>query len=121
MSLSIKPFSPREEAQEIKNINPHKATGYNLITGKILIQIPRKASVLLTTIYNSMLRMSYYPIMWKFAHIIMIPKPGKPANEVNSYRPISLLPVTLKLLEKLLLKRIINDLDLSTVIPDYHF
>jgi hypothetical protein len=68
-----------------------------------------------------MLRMSYYPIMWKFAQITMIPKPGKPANEVNSYRPISLLPVTSKLFEKSLLKKIRNDLDLSTAIPDYQF
>jgi hypothetical protein len=59
--------------------------------------------------------------MWKFAEIILIPKPGKPANEVNSYRPISSLLVTLKLSEKLLLKRIRNALDLSTVIPDYQF
>jgi hypothetical protein len=117
MLLPIKPFSPREVVQEIKNINPHKAPGYDLFTGKILRQLPRKAIILLTTIYNSMLRMSYYPIMWKFAQIIMIPKLGKQANEVNSYRPISLLPVTTKLFEKLLLKRIRNDLDLSTVIP----
>jgi hypothetical protein len=71
--------------------------------------------------YNSMLRMSQYPIMWKFAQIIMIPKPGKTANEVNSYQPISLLPVTSKLFEKLLLKRIRNDLHLSTLIPNYQF
>jgi hypothetical protein len=59
--------------------------------------------------------------MWKFAQIIMIPKLGKPANEVNSYRPIILLPVTSKLFEKLLLKRIRKDLDMSTVILDYQF
>jgi hypothetical protein len=53
--------------------------------------------------------------------IIMIPKPRKPANELNSYRPISLLPVTSKLFEKLLLKKIRNYLHLSTVIPDYKF
>jgi hypothetical protein len=51
----------------------------------------------------------------------MIPKPGKPASEVNSYWPSSLLLVTLKLFEKLPLKRIRNNLDLSTVIPDYQF
>jgi hypothetical protein len=121
MSLPLKPFSPREVEQEIKNINPHKAHGYDLITGKILRQLLRKAIVLLTTNYNTRLRMSYYPNMWKFAQIIMIPKLGKPANEVNSYRPISLLPVTSKLSEKLLLMRIRNDLDLSTVLPDYQF
>jgi hypothetical protein len=50
MPLSMKPFSPREVEQEITNINPHKARGYDLITGKILRQLPRKALVLLTTI-----------------------------------------------------------------------
>jgi hypothetical protein len=34
-----------------------------------------------------MLRLSYFPTIWKFAQITMIPKPGKPANEVTSYRP----------------------------------
>jgi hypothetical protein len=58
--------------------------------------------------------------MWKFSQT-MIPKPRKPANEVNSYWLISLLLITLKLFEKLLLKRIRKSLDLSTVIPDYQF
>jgi hypothetical protein len=62
--------------------------------------------------------------MWKFAQIIIIiiiPRPGKTANEVKAYRLISLPPVTSKLFEKLLLKRIRNDLGLSTVIPDHQF
>jgi hypothetical protein len=84
MSLPIKPLSPREVVQEIKNINQYKAPGYDPITGKIIRQLPRKALVLLTTIYNSMLRMSYYLIMWKFAQIIMLPKLAKPANEVTA-------------------------------------
>jgi hypothetical protein len=87
----------------------------------MILSQERNTLVLLTTIYNSRLRMSYYLIMWKFAHIIMIPKPGKPADGLNSYQPISLLLVTSKLFEKLLLMRIINDIDLSTGIPDYQF
>jgi hypothetical protein len=120
MSLPIKPFSPRELAQEIKKVKQYKATAYDLITRKTLRQLLRKALVLLTTIYNSVLRMSYYPILWKFAQI-MICKPGNPANEVKSYRPISLLPVTTKPFEKLLLEGIINDLGLSTIIPNPQF
>lgn len=65
-----------------------------------------------------MLRLAYYPLIWKFAQIIMAPKPGKPINEVNSHRPISLLP---KLFEKLLLTRIKTDRDLPTIIPDFQF
>jgi hypothetical protein len=72
--------------------NEHKTPRYDLITGKILRQLPKKAIVLLTVIYNSMLSISYFPVTWKFAQIVKLPKPGKPANEASSYRPISLCP-----------------------------
>jgi hypothetical protein len=68
-----------------------------------------------------MFRLSYFPVTWKFAHIVMLPKPGKPANEASSYRPISLLPIFSKIFEKLLLNRVRNDIDILDTIPDYHF
>jgi hypothetical protein len=67
-----------------------------------------------------MLRLSYYPLLWKFAQIIVVPKPGKPINDVTSYRPISLLPIPSKIFEKLLLKRLRSD-DLSALLTDYQF
>jgi hypothetical protein len=97
MSLPIKAFLPKEVSQIIKKINEHKAPGYDLIMGQIFRQLPKKAVVLLTIIYNSMLRLSYFPVTWKFAQIIMLPKPGKLANELSSYRPISLLPIPSKI------------------------
>lgn len=36
--------------------------------------------------------------------IVLLPKPEKAPNNVKSYCPVNLLPVTLKLCEKLLLK-----------------
>jgi len=87
----------------------------------VLHELPHKAVVLLTTLYNSMLRLSYYPLLWKFAQIIMVPKPGKPAHDVTSYRPISLLPIPSKVFERLLLKRLRSDVDLSLLIPSYQF
>jgi hypothetical protein len=106
MSLLIKAFSPKEVSQAITKIHDHKAPGYDLITGNILKQLPKKAIVLLTIIYNSMLRLSHFPVTWKFAQIIMIPNPGKPANEASSYRSISLLTIPSKIFEKLVLNRI---------------
>ena len=93
----------------ITSLNVRKAPGYDLISGKVLQELPPKAIVLLTTLYNSMLRLSYYPLIWKFAQIIMVPKPGKPAHDVTSYRPISLLPIPSKVFERLLLKRLRSD------------
>jgi hypothetical protein len=42
----------------------------------------------------------------------MVPKPGKPINDVTSYQPISLLPIP-SVFEKLLLKMLRSDVDFS--------
>jgi hypothetical protein len=68
-----------------------------------------------------MLRLSYYPLLRKFAQIIMVPKPGKPINDVNSYRTIRFLRVPSKICEKLLLKRLRSDVDFSALLPDCQF
>jgi hypothetical protein len=51
----------------------------------------------------------------------MVPKPGKPVDDVTSYRPISLLPIPSKVFEKLLLKILRKDVDLPALLPDYQF
>jgi hypothetical protein len=51
----------------------------------------------------------------------MIPNPGKDLTDVSSYRPISLLPIISKLLEKLILNRIKQDADPNDWIPDQQF
>uniref|UniRef100_A0A1B6KCY8 Reverse transcriptase domain-containing protein n=1 Tax=Graphocephala atropunctata TaxID=36148 RepID=A0A1B6KCY8_9HEMI len=72
-------------------------------------------------IFNAVLRLEYYPSQWKVANIVVIPKPGKPAHEVTSYRPISLLPLMSKVFEKLLLKRLKPVLIENDIIPHHQF
>ena len=92
--------TPTELLNTIRvHINPKKAPGFDLLTGVILKQLPKKATVKLTNLYNAALRLKYVPSYWKVAEVIMIPKPGKPVNEVTSYRPISLLPILSKFLK----------------------
>jgi hypothetical protein len=84
--------TPTEEGSEKKrNINLRKAPGFDLITGEILKQLPRKGGVKLTHLINASFRLKHMPQMWKIAEVIMIPKPGKPPNEVTSHRLISLM------------------------------
>ena len=68
-----------------------------------------------------MLRLSYFPAIWKLSIIILIHKPNKPTNAASSYRPISLLPVLAKLFEKLLLKRIRPIINSQNIIPNAQF
>jgi hypothetical protein len=121
MSLPLKPFSPKEVVDALAQINASKAPGYGLITGKVLKELPKIAITLLTILHNSIRCFSYYPLLWKFAQIIMVPKPGKPVDDVTSYRPISLLHIPSKVFEKLLSKRLRRDVDCSALLPDYKF
>jgi len=74
-----------------------------------------------TQIFNSVLRTGYLPGQWKVSQIITILKPGKPAEEVTSYRPISLFPILSKLFEKIFLTRIKPVLQEIRFIPDHQF
>jgi hypothetical protein len=72
-------------------------------------ELPQKAVLLLTFIVNAILLTNYWPKQLKTAEIILIHKPGKDPTKVELYRPISLLPIIAKLLEKFLMHRLKND------------
>ena len=114
----ISPCSTEEVKELIFNLKPKKAPGFDLITSEILRQISHNTLQALTSVINACLRLCYVPTLWKVAEVIMVPKPGKPPNDITSYRPISLLPILSKLLEKLFLKKLMpiilaNDLTLG--------
>jgi len=121
MSLPAKPITPQEIKYYITKLHNNKSPGYDLINNKILKKLTNKTILLLTHIYNAMLRLSYIPPIWKFSTIILIAKPEKPKHLVTSYRPISLLPTLGKLFEKLLLKRITPIIKEKNIIPNSQF
>jgi hypothetical protein len=67
----------------------------------MLKEISQKGIIMLTYLFNAIIRLQYWPKQLKIAEIILIPKPGKNPNLVSSYRSISLLSTISKLLEKL--------------------
>lgn len=101
MSLPIKPASPEEISKILRDLKSKKTPGYDLITAKVLNEMPKKALIYLTTIFNSIMRTGHLPNQWKVSQIIMIHKPNKRDNELSSYPPISLLPILSKVFEKM--------------------
>ena len=55
---------------------------------------------------SSCLRRLKIPKIWRRALVVAIPKPGKPVGDPKSYRPISLLCVPYKVLERLIYTRV---------------
>lgn len=117
----INKLTKTEVCSAIRKLDLHKAPGYDLITAKILRELPDEGAVVLTQIYNAILRRNYVPPQWKVAEIIMILKPGKSAEDPKSYRPISLLPITSKVLEILFLNRLNPILKDKKLIPNHQF
>ncbi len=115
-------FKWKDVRNVIKNeINQHKAPGHDLITGKMLRELPDKCIKLITYIFNAITRLGHFPHKWKISQIIMIPKPGKEETQASSYRPISLLPTISKLFEKMLLKKLQPILENRNLLPDHQF
>jgi hypothetical protein len=58
----------------------------------------------LTHLFNHCFRLAHFPQSWKEAKIITLPKTGKDPKFSQNLRPISLLPTTGKLFEKVILE-----------------
>lgn len=121
--LQISPFdihfTPGQVVNIINRSPNNKAPGHDLIVQPLLRAFPRKTVVLLTQIFNGILRLAYFPQKWKHALIVMIPKPDKMRKDPNNYRPISLLPLFSKMFERLLLPKLL--IHLKPLIPDTQF
>jgi hypothetical protein len=58
----IKLVTTTEAKNEIKNnMNPKKAPGFDLITGEVLRQLPRKTILKVTNFINAAFRLKYVP------------------------------------------------------------
>jgi len=104
-----------------EKIDPKKAAGHDLITGKMLKELPDKCMKLITHIFNAIMPTGYFPQQWKVSQIIMLSKPGKNETLASSYRPISLLPTLSKLFEKMLLQNLYPILEENNLLPDHQF
>ena len=90
----------QEAIQHSKNNN---LVGPDNLSIRHLKHIGPLGLTFLTSIYTTALNKNIILHMWKLANLIPIPKPNKDTNMGTSYRPISLLSVVAKTLEKCLL------------------
>ena len=97
------PFKDEEIYEAIKHSSNSTATGPDGITSLHLKHLGPKGKAYLTRLFNLSVSRADIPAIWKSANVIPILKPGKPANQSTSYRPISLLCPAIKVLERLIL------------------
>ena len=102
-------FTQEEITRVLKKFDPRKAPGEDGLTSEILVRSLRCFPNFTTEIYNQCLRKGIFPRIWKTSIIIPIAKPGKDSSkDTSKYRPISLLNVGGKVLERLMIDRILH-------------
>jgi len=100
-------FTLAEIRNAVDSLNTKKAPGEDGIAGEIFKQAFETFPKYITAMYNWCLRKGVFPKRWKRAKLMPIVKPGKEVSEeVTKFRPISLLNIEGKIMEKMLISRI---------------
>ena len=85
--------------KSLKNLDSSKATGLDGISAHFLKLCAHEITGSITHILNISIKNDVYPSSWKHAKVIPIYK-NESKLDVSNYRPISILPVLSKLLER---------------------
>ena len=94
-------FSKEDIYKIIKNLDPNKAHGHNMISIRMIklceISICKPPEI----IFQNCLRSGKFPYEWKKGNVVPTFKKGD-KKCIKTYRPVSLFPVCGKVLERLL-------------------
>ena len=100
-SLTTIDFSNNDILKIIRNLDPNKAHGHDMIRTRMVKICDDSIYKPLKLIFQSCLESGKFPSEWKKANVVPIHKKGD-KQILKNYQPISLLPITEKILEMLL-------------------
>ena len=101
----------------IKDIKIHKSSGFVEINSRVMKDAFEYLAGQVTHLLKCSLDTQIVPEGWKEATIVPIPKDGN-LTLVENYRPISLLPLPSKLLEKIVHRNISEYLDHNNILTE---
>ena len=119
-SLFFLPVTNSDVNEVLCTLDKSKASGYDDLPVRLLVDAKEYVSEPLTYILNLSLTTGVFPDKLKIARVIPIFKKGdkdKPGN----YRPISILPVVSKLFEKLVNMRLVNFLEKNDILYKHQY
>ena len=115
----VQPFTVGEIRVALRKCKTKSAPGEDEIGYSLLKRLPVQMLSILAHLYTVCLLVGYFPLVWKSAIGVMIPKEGKDTKLASSYRPISLLSTLGKLFERVTATRMQNHFDDSGFFNDW--
>ena len=113
-------FTVEDILSIVKTINVHKSSGIDYVPTFLFKDCFDVLGPQLTYMFNQSLRMGIFPPSWSVATITPTPKSGNKCF-VNNWRPISIITLVGKLLEKLCVKLVNNHLEINNILCDKQY
>ncbi|CAM4559628.1 unnamed protein product [Caretta caretta] len=101
-----------EVVAKLKQLNGTKAGGPDNLHPRILKELAPKIASPLARICNESVNSGVVLYDWRIANIVPIFKKGKKCDPSN-YRPVSLISVVCKVLEKILKEKVVKDIEVN--------
>jgi hypothetical protein len=114
-TFMFKPVTVKEVVKLLSSIPNGKATGLDNIQVRLLKASAPSIAPSLAYIFNMSLKTGMFPHEWKHARITPIFKKGTKTNPGN-YRPVSVLPVVSKFMERIVHKQLYEYLSANNLL-----
>ena len=83
---------------------PNTAPGLDGLTPRIIRRAWRVSGAEMLEVYAACIRQGIFPAVWKTGRLVVLPKGNdKPLTDPKAYRPVTLLPILGKILERLVI------------------
>ena len=108
-------FRPQPVAVEtvilkVKELNDSNAFGNDGFASRFIKDSIYSIAFYLTIVVNTSIVTGQYPNIWKYSQVVPYHKKGD-KDDINNYRPVSLLPVISKVLEKVVADQLMGYLE----------
>ena len=111
--------SLRDRVLSILNkLSKSKATGLDMISARLIRECADPICVPICNIFNQSIRQGIFPDDWKCARVTPLFKLGD-RNDVNNYRPISVISVVAKVFERIVYDQLYAYLEEHSIICKY--
>ena len=119
-SFNLSSVHPETVEKIVGQLKNSKSAGLDTIDTQIIKLTLPYILPALTHIVNLSIEQGYFPSQWKIAKIIPLYKKGDPLD-VKNYRPVAILPVLSKILERAVFLQIIQYMEANQLIhPNHH-
>ena len=119
-SLFLEPCSPTEIINITNSLRNCKGTGLDGYAVKVIKHVINDIAYPLSEIFNQSFQTGIFPDELKHARITPVFK-SDDKQSVNNYRPVSVLPVFSKILEKLMYNRLISFINKHGILCDNQY